>query len=145
MYIHPGYLKLGTSSKRGWVLTPEFTVPAGKKAVVKVTITAGRYSSGQAADWGVIVLSRELAAAESQGAHTAYFEWPDTADRTLYKEVTFDNNNSWVTKSVEGLVVREGDRIAFGGKNDPNKELNAKGRVHISDMTVEVLELIDAN
>lgn len=145
MYIHPGYLKLGTSSKRGWVLTPEFTVPAGKKAVVKVTITAGRYSSGQAADWGVIVLSRELAAAESQGAHTAYFEWPDTADQTLYKEVTFDNNNSWVTKSVEGLVVREGDRIAFGGKNDPNKELNAKGRVHISDMTVEVLELIDAN
>lgn len=143
MYVHPGYLKLGTSSKRGWVLTPEFTVPAGKKAVVKVTITAGRYSSGQAADWGVIVLSRELAAAESQGAHTAYFEWPDTADPTLYKEVTFDNNNSWVTKSVEGLVVREGDRIAFGGKNDPNNELTAKGRVHISDMTVEVLELLD--
>ena len=142
-YIHPGYIKLGTSSSRGWMVTPEFTVPAGKKAVVKVTVTAARLNSSQASDWGVVVLTPELAVA-TPASHTASFEWPNTNDNTKYQEITFDNTG-WATKSVSGLVLLPGDRIAFGGKYDPNKELTAKGRAHISDMIVEVLELIDEN
>ena len=138
-YVHPGYIKLGTSSARGWMVTPEFTVPEGKKAVVKVTVTAARINNSQDADWGLIVLNPELACAGEQGAHTAYFEWPNTADNTLYQTITIDSTN-WMTKSIEGLVIRPNDRIAFGGKY---QGADTAGRVLISDMTVEVLELLD--
>lgn len=138
-YVHPGYIKLGTSSSRGWMVTPEFTVPEGKKAVVKVTVTAARINNSQDADWGLIVLNPELACAGKQGAHTAYFDWPNTADNTLYQTITIDSTN-WMTQSVEGLVIRPNDRIAFGGKH---QGAETAGRVLISDMTVEVLELLD--
>ena len=138
-YVHPGYIKLGTSSARGWMVTPEFTVPEGKKAVVKVTVTAARINNSQDADWGLIVLNPELACAGKQGAHTAYFDWPNTADNTLYQTITIDSTN-WMTKSIEGLVIRPNDRIAFGGKY---QGAETAGRVSISDMTVEVLELLD--
>lgn len=148
-YVHPGYIKLGTSTKRGWMVTPEFTIPAGKKAKVKVTVTACRLNNSQAAEWGLIVLSPDLAMAGEQGEHTAYFEWPHSfyTDVTgYYTEVTFDKT-SWETKSVEGLVLRARDRIAFGGRRirtgENSTDLNKTGRAHISDMTVEILELID--
>ena len=140
VYIHPGYLKLGTSSKRGWVLTPSFTVPEGKKAVVKVTVTFARYKTSQAADWALIVLSEELAGYGKDGAHTSYFDWPDTEDTKFYQEITFENTD-WETKSVSGLEVRAGDRIAFGGEYKGGEKT---GRGFISDMIVEVLEIVDA-
>ena len=140
VYIHPGYLKLGTSSKRGWVLTPSFTVPEGKKAVVKVTVTFARYNTSQAADWGVIVLSEELAGYGKDGAHTSYFDWPNTEDTKFYQEITFENTD-WETKSVSGLEVGAGDRIAFGGEYKGGEKT---GRGYISDMVVEVLEIVDA-
>ena len=140
VYIHPGYLKLGTSSKRGWVLTPSFTVPEGKKAVVKVTVTFARYNTSQAADWGVIVLSEELAGQGKDGAHTSYFDWPNTEDTKFYQEITFENTD-WETKSVSGLEVGAGDRIAFGGEYKGGEKT---GRGYISDMVVEVLEIVDA-
>ena len=138
-YVHPGYIKLGTSSSRGWMVTPEFTVPEGKKAVVKVTVTAARINNSQDADWGLIVLNPELACAGKQGAHTAYFDWPNTADNTLYQTITINSTN-WMTQSVEGLVIRPDDRIAIGGKYQGSE---TAGRVSISDITVEVLELLD--
>ena len=141
VYIHPGYLKLGTASARGWILTPEFSIPEGKSVTVTVTITGGRYSSGQDANWSVVVLSPALAKA-NPGAHTASFDWPDTGDSTCYQEISFTNNNTWTTKSVSGLVLHNGDRIAFGGTKGGDSK---KGRVHISDMTVTVTEVEDAN
>ena len=139
VYIHPGYLKLGTSSARGWILTPEFTVPAGKKATVKVTITGGRLNSSQDSNWGLAVLTPELAKANTS-AHTASFDWPESTDPTLYQEISFTNNNSWATKSISGLELRSGDRIAFGGTYGGDSK---KGRVYISDMTVEILSIDD--
>ena len=139
VYIHPGYLKLGTSSARGWILTPEFTVPEGKKAIVTVSVTAGRYSSGQDSNWALVVLTPELAKA-NPSAYTASFDWPDTEDSTLYQEISFTNNNTWTTKSIEGLEIRHGDRIAFGGRKGGDSK---KGRVHISDMVVTVTEIVD--
>ena len=139
VYIHPGYLKLGTSSARGWVLTPSFTVPEGKKAIVKVTVTFARYNTSQAADWSVVVLSEELAGYGKDGAHTSYFDWPNVEDTKFYQEITFENTN-WETKSVEGLEVRAGDRIAFGGEYKGGEKT---GRGYISDMVVEVLEIVE--
>ena len=138
-YLHPGYLKLGISSERGWILTPEFTVQEGKKVTVKVSITGGRLNSSQDGSWGVVVLTPELAKA-NPSAHTASFDWPDTTDPTLYQEISFTNNNSWATKSISGLELRPGDRIAFGGRYGGDAK---KGRVFISDMTVEVLSIED--
>ena len=138
-YIHPGYIKLGISSKRGWMVTPEFTVPEGKKAIVKVTVTAARHNTSQAEDWCLVVLSPELAKA-TPSSHTAAFDWPDTNDSEFYQEMTFTNTGEWVTKSVEGLVVRANDRIAFGGEYKGGEKT---GRVYISDMIVEVLEIVE--
>ena len=140
VYLHPGYLKLGTSSARGWILTPEFKIPDGKTVTVTVTITAARLNTSQDSDWGVIVLSPELAKA-NPGAHTASFDWPDKTDQTLYQEISF-TNTSWATKSVSGLVLRDGDRIAFGGKNGGDGK---KGRAYISDITVTVTAIEDGN
>ena len=140
VYVHPGYLKLGTSSSRGWILTPEFTVPEGKRAVVKVSVTAARINSSQDENWCIVVLSPTLAKANPD-AHTAAFDWPDDTDETLYQEVSI-TATSWETKSVSGLVLKPGDRIAFGGRHNGDSK---KGRVQISDMTVEVTALEDAN
>ncbi|MBO4670937.1 MAG: calcineurin-like phosphoesterase C-terminal domain-containing protein [Bacteroidales bacterium] len=140
VYIHPGYLKLGTSSSRGWILTPEFKIPDGKTATVTVTITAARLNSSQDADWGVVVLNPELAKA-NPSAHTAAFDWPDDTDQTLYQEISFSNTD-WATKSVSGLVLHNGDRIAFGGKHTGDSK---KGRAYISDITVTVTAIEDGN
>ncbi|MCR5407744.1 MAG: hypothetical protein K6E61_01390 [Bacteroidales bacterium] len=140
VYLHPGYLKLGTSSSRGWIVTPEFKIPDGKTATVTVTVTAARLNTSQDADWGVIVLSPELAKA-NPSAHTASFDWPDENDETLYQTINFSNTD-WATKSVTGLVLRNGDRIAFGGKNGGS---SSKGRAFISDLTVTVTAIEDGN
>lgn len=140
VYLHPGYLKLGTSSSRGWIVTPEFRIPDGKTATVTVTVTAARLNTSQDADWGVVVLNPELAKANPD-AHTASFDWPDENDETLYQTISFSNTD-WSTKSVTGLVLRDGDRIAFGGKKGGDSK---KGRAFISDLTVTVTAIEDGN
>ena len=140
VYIHPGYLKLGTSSSRGWILTPEFTVPYGKKAIVTVTVSGARVNSSQDTDWAVLVLTPELAKA-NPSAHTADFVWPDDTDATVYQEVSISSIDKWETKTVSGLVVNPGDRIAFGGTHEGNSK---KGRVQISDITITVTAIEDA-
>ncbi|MCQ2154347.1 MAG: hypothetical protein MJY55_00835 [Bacteroidales bacterium] len=139
VYIHPGSLKLGTSTARGWILTPEFKVPEGKKAVVNVTVTAARHDGSQDKDWAVIVLSPDLANA-NPSAHTADFSWPDVGDATLYQTINITNSSVWNTRTVSGLEIHSGDRIAFGGRQGGDGK---KGRVWISDLTVEVTELVD--
>lgn len=141
VYIHPGYLKLGTTSSRGWILTPEFTVPYGKKAIVTVTVSGARINSSQDSKWAVLVLTPELAKADP-GAHTADFAWPDDTDETVYQEVSITSTDSWETRTVSGLVVNPGDRIAFGGIHNGDSK---KGRVQISDITVTVTAIEDAN
>ena len=140
-FIHPGYIKLGTENAGGWVLTPAFTVPEGKKAVVKVTVTAARYNTNHSKDWMLAVIPEETAGVGKDGDHTAYLDWPDITDNTCYQQITFDNTD-WATKSVEGLIVSSGDRIAFG-THKVLKDYVRSG--YISDMVVEVLEIVDEN
>ena len=137
--VHPGCIKLGTTESKGWMLSPEFTVPEGKKAVVKVTVTAARFDTNQVEDWVLTVVSPDRAGAGKEGEHTAFFDWPDTADKTLYQKVKFSSTD-WETKTVEGLVLQSRDRIAFGSFKEAGK---TAGRGYLSDMVVEVLEIID--
>ncbi len=139
VYIHPGYLKLGTASARGWILTPEFTVPEGMAAIVSVSVTAARINTSADSEWCLVVLTPELAKA-NPGAHTAAFDWPDVEDPELYQVLTFSNVDSWATKSVSGLVVKAGDRIAFGGRKGADA---SKGRVQISDISVTVTDIYE--
>lgn len=139
VYAHPGYVRLSNSSTKGWIYTPEFTVPSGKKAVVTVSITAGRHDKNQESDWGVSVLTPELTRAEPD-KHTAFFDWPDTSDETLYKEISFTNNNTWATSTVSGLEIRGGERIIFGPKKGG---ADKKSRLQVSDVTVTVTELVE--
>ena len=138
-FVHPGYIKLGTEKAGGWVLTPAFTVPEGKKAVVKITVTAARFDTNQTDDWMLAVIPEKDAGAGKEGEHTAFFNWPDTYDNTLYQHIIFDNTD-WATKSVQGLVVNSGDRIAFGSAMALKDNVR---RGYISDMIVEVLEIVD--
>ena len=135
VYYHCGYLKMGTSSGKGWILTPQFTVPEGYKAIVKVIVTAARYNSSQDENWAIAVLNE--AQAQVSG-YAANFSWPDATDQKY--QLVGPLATSWTTVSAEGLEVLPGDRIAFGPKNGADK---AKSRVFIGDITVEVTELIE--
>ena len=143
-YIHPGYIKLGETKNRGWVLTPAFPVPEGKKLIVNVTVTAARHNNSQSNNWCVVVLNEELAKFEKDGAHTSSFDWPDIEDATLYQEFTI-NGTDWETHTISGLEVCSGDRVCFGGKryHDGTEGGDLKGRAYISDMVVEVVEIVN--
>ena len=137
-------MKLGASTARGWILTPAFPVPEGKKLIVNVTVTAARYNNSQSSNWCVVVLNEELAKFEKDGAHTSSFDWPDIEDSTLYQELTL-SGTSWETKTISGLEVRAGDRVCFGGKryHEGTEGGDLLGRAFISDMTVEVVEIVN--
>lgn len=137
VYIHPGYLKLGTAKTRGWIITPEFTVPEGKTVVVSVTITACAVNGSQDKDWAVAVLTPEMSGA-NPSAHTASFDWPDVNDKTSYQLIPFSSDNVWTTETITGLNLHHGDRIAFGGKKGGDL---TKGRIQISDIVVTVTEI----
>ena len=142
-YIHPGYIKLGETKKRGWVLTPAFPVPEGKKAVVNVTVTAARYNTKQSSNWCIVILNEELAKYKAE-ERQSYFDWPDIEDSTLYQEFAL-SGTSWETKTISGLEVRAGDRVCFGGKryHDGTDGGDLLGRAFISDMVVEVVEIVN--
>lgn len=143
VYIHPGYLKLGTTSGKAFIFTPEFTVPEGKKAKVTVTVTAGRYASNQIDKWAVAAIT-PAAAQANPSAHTSSFNdgsnWPDIEDSACYQEIEFTNDNSWATKSISGLEIHHLDRIIFGPKKGTG---STKGRGQISDIVVTVTEIVD--
>ncbi len=139
IYVHPGYLKFGTSSGGGWLHTPAFTVPEGKKAVITVTITAGRYDSGQESEWAIGVEDTEHFTPNS-GNHTCSSSWQDTSDSACYQLIEFTNNNTWVTKSVSGLVIHKGDRLIIGAKSGATSN---KRRFQLSDVTVTVTSIED--
>lgn len=135
VYVHPGYLKLGTASSRGWILTPEIPVAAGKKAKVTVSVTARNYNTSQDAAWCVAVLTREQAKVDGMKAN---FDWPSSSDADHYREINI--NQSYSTQVVKDLVIGPNDRITFGGRQGGSA---SKGRGIIADMTIEVTEIMD--
>lgn len=136
VYYHCGNLKMGTSSGKGWILTPQFTVPDGKKAIVKVTVTAAQFNSSQESNWAIAVLNPEEA--NMTDTYSASFYWPAGSTSDKYQEVNL--GTAWTTATVENLVVLPGDRIAFGARNGAS---SSKSRVFISDIKAEVTALED--
>lgn len=135
VYFHCGNLKMGTANGRGWILTPQFTVPAGKKAVVSVTVTGAKFNGSQENNWGVAVLNELQANVSGRAAN---FSWPDGTPSTKYQTVSL--GTSWTTRTVSGLEVCAGDRITFGARDGAG---GAKGRVFVGDIKVEVTALED--
>ena len=138
VYYHCGYLKMGSASGKGWILTPQFTLPVGKKAVVTVTVTAARYNSSQENEWAIAVLNETETNMKTD--YTCSFEWPEIETDLNYKTVTLSKTLQWETVSVSGLEVHPGDRIAFGAKDGCDK---AKARVMVDDIKVEVTRLTE--
>ncbi|MBR6001913.1 MAG: fibronectin type III domain-containing protein, partial [Bacteroidales bacterium] len=135
VFYHCGYLKMGESSKKGWILTPQFTVPGGKKAIVKVTVTAAKFNSSQEDNWAIAVLNETEA---NVSGYTASFDWPMSGSSDKYQTVGL--GTSWTTVTAEGLAVLPGDRIAFGARSGAS---SSKSRVFISDIKVEVTGIVD--
>lgn len=136
VYFHCGNLKMGTSDGKGWILTPEFTVPEGKKATVKVTVTAARYNSSQATEWAIAVLNPAEAKVTGTSAN---FAWPPYGAAEKYQEVGL-SSTSWSTITAEGLEVLPGDRITFGARNG---SASNEGRIFVGDIKVEVTAIED--
>ena len=130
VYYHCGYLNMGTGSGKGWILTPQFTVPGGKKAIVNVTVTAAKYNSSQEDNWGIAVLNPVKA---NVSGYAANFQWPEEDTPDKYQTVAL--GTEWTTVTAEGLTVLPGDRIAFGAAEGAS---SSKSRVFISDIKVEV-------
>ena len=135
VYYHCGYLKMGKSDGKGWILTPQFTVPEGKKAIVNVTVTAAKYNSGQEDSWGIAVLNEEDA---NVSGYAANFSWPAGGSSDKYQTIAL--GTEWTTVTAEGLTVLPGDRITFGAANGAS---GTKSRVFISDIKVEVTAIED--
>jgi hypothetical protein len=133
VYYHCGYLKMGKSDGKGWILTPQFTVPGGKKAIVNVTVTAAKYNSSQEDSWGIAVLN---AIEANVSGYAANFSWPEENTPDKYQTVAL--GTEWTTVTAEGLTILPGDRIAFGAAEGSS---SSKGRVFISDIKVEVTSI----
>lgn len=139
VYAKPGHLKLGTSSKSGWIISPEFPVPENKQAVVNVTVDAARYSTSEQEEYAIAVLRSGLIETKS-GYREVATEYPDISDTTLYQTVNYSSATSWAEKTAEGLVLTAGDRILFGRKNGGG---NTKPRIYVNSITVEVTAIED--
>ncbi len=137
VYYHCGYLKMGTASAKGWILTPPFTVPEGKKAIVKVSVTAARYNSTSETNWAICVLNETEANMKTD--YTASFSWPAAKTDENYQTVSL-SGYAWETVTVEGLEVYSGDRITFGPYDGSDSN---KARVFVGDIKVEVTGVED--
>ena len=141
VYIHPGYLKLGTSSTKGFVLTPAFPVENEKTAFADVTLEFTRYDDEQDNDWAVCVVSED----GYKGGRESNFTWPDPADAGLYRIVSTtkirSDRDPWETVTVSGLRLERGNKIAFGRIKGGAK---TNARVLLNSISVDIKEIISA-
>lgn len=134
VYAHPGYLKLGTSTNYGFVVSPAFPIQSGKVATVDITINAAKYNADQADTWAVAIVSTV-----GGSGRQSDFTWPDSEDGALYREVTI-NSTSLVNVTAEGMAMKPGDRIAFGRVNGGS---NTTARIVLNSIKVEVTGIED--
>lgn len=138
VYVHPGMLQIGRSGGKGWIFTPEFTIPSGGNATVNVTIHASTVSNTASGIWCIAVLDR--ANANVTGYSADFNHHPSASDIQKIQFFTLNRPGEWQTLSAEGLSVEDGDRIMFGIKGS----YTASGdncRALIKDLTVEVTDI----
>lgn len=137
LYIHPGFLKLGTTSNPGFILTPEFPIKDGEVAVVNVTVNAAKYDGSSADEWTVAVIKNPVTVKTAE-TRESDFAWMDISNPALYQEVTV-SSTSWMDATAVGLELERGDRIVFGrARNGANSEGNA--RIYLNSIKVELVE-----
>ncbi len=137
-YSRPGYVKLGTTSNFGHLLTPVLScIPSGKTATVEVSFRAVDYvaesgnadgSSGQVAVYrgGVANTNVHMIIDKNTG---------EQKDTKLY-----DLGTSWQSYTFTLTDVRNTDRILFGIDNDKR---GTYPRMNIDDITVTIVSIED--
>ena len=138
VYIHPGMLQLGRSGAKGWIFTPEFSIPSGGNATVNVTLHASTVSNTSSGVWCIAVLDR--ANANVTGYSADFNHHPDAADTRKIQFFTLDRPGEWQRLSAEGLTVEDGDRIMFGVKGSYSA-VGDNCRALVKDFSVEVTDI----
>ena len=97
------------------------------------------YNSSQSSKWAVAVLTPTEA---NVSGFKADFSWPAKVGgshvSTNYQEIEITNTASWVTYTVEGLVITPAARIAFGAYDGAGSSVC---RACISDIKLEITEI----
>lgn len=142
VYVRPGMIELGKNKSgsayyKGYLFTPEFTVPFGMTATVDVTITASSLSNTEEKAWVIGVMDR--ANANVSGYKTDFGHHPEGDAIRFF---TFEKAGKWYKLEAKGLVIHEGDRIMFGPKASykPSGAVT-KTRAYVNDVTVNVTSL----
>ena len=138
VYIHPGMLQLGRSGAKGWIFTPEFSLPSGGNATVNVTLHASTISNTASGVWCIAVLDRTNA--NVTGYSADFNHHPVASDAQKIQFFTLNRPGEWQTLSAEGLSVEDGDRIMFGVKGS-YAAAGDNCRALLKDLTVEVTEV----
>lgn len=139
LYIHPGYIKLSSSSNITHLVTPALNnIPDGKLATLEVEVTACPYFSNSDSSYDT------FDAVVAVQPDDSYNELPDatktnTLDLTTNMQpITLDAETAWKSYKVTLTGVGKGSRLAFGAASS-----SAKGRMNISDMKVTIKALDD--
>lgn len=135
VFIHPGFLKLGTSSSSGFVITPEFPIEDGKVATVNVTVNASKYNKDCSDNWTVAVI--KSVKIKTPATRESDFAWMDINNPLMYQEVTV-NSTSWMDATAKNLQLEKGDRIVFGRARNGS---NASARVFLNSIKVDLSTL----
>lgn len=144
--LHPGYVTIGsfTKNKKGWILTPEFSIQEGKVATVKITLTARRGATSAEGALAVGILNNSSnSGADGGGAgmidtNTSNFNWPNDRPDTIYNQFSPSSDEVWATFVFEGMKIHAHDRIIIGGKAPQSSDINYIFCLNLSDITVEV-------
>ena len=136
----PGYLKIGTSANRTFVVTPQLSaIPDGKSATVTVKFKAAPYSGASSE----IDPEEKAVAVKVLDTTTLGSDWKVTYDSEGdVQTFTLDGNQSseWKEYSVTLKGVKGTSRIAIGGGRESATQTN---RFFLDDVCVKVDALED--
>lgn len=130
-YIRDGYLRCSTTSSRTHLVTPSLNgIPAGKYAVVDVTVTAAKH--------------------EDSTNDVAVFVAPGDATRDGYKYTGISltdgtafgitSSRTWETRTVRLSNVAAGSRLVIGSLEN----MSNLNRFSISDIEVQLVSVSDS-
>lgn len=131
----PGYLKIGTSGNRTFVVTPKLSaIPDGKSATVTVKFKAAPYGGASSE----IDPEEKSVAVKVLDTTTLGSDWKVTYDSEGDAQIfTLDGNQSsdWKEYSVTLKGVKSTSRIAIGGGRESATQTN---RFFLDDVSVKI-------
>lgn len=138
IYMHPGYIKISTSSyNNAHIITPALTsIPADMLATLEITVTAAgwgnNYKAVAAVQHDNVEDIKNMSVSSGQTNSVAFDN---------FSQITLSGGTQkWATQTITVSGVRKGDRIAVGSTETiANK---GEGRMMISDIVIKVTGLV---